>query len=112
MNSEDISAAESVCNMLENKYLERGTFSKYCKDIVEVSLKPVFGQDDYEFTLVLSIQADGKCNIDEDKAEELIDSAEDDFFNLLASEHTDTTFERLRDLLDNKSFILNGDVLY
>jgi hypothetical protein len=109
---EDITVAMNVCNQIEDKYLERGTFSKYCDRAYEISFTPVIEKGDYSFGLIISIQTDGNCRINSEIAEELIDSAEDTFFEVLALESSNETYIRLRELFDNKSFIVNGNAIY
>lgn len=55
IKSEDITRAKNVCEQIEDKYLERGTFSKYCDCAYELSFKPIIGNGDCNFGLMISI---------------------------------------------------------
>ena len=95
---------------LTDKYLERGTFSRFFEEEFDLSIELVAEENNFEINIKLF--SDGETTLDEDEAEVLADRVEVDFFNLVRHTLPTEEVESAQDHFDGKSLFLNGNLLY
>lgn len=98
---------------IENKYLERGSFTRYFDEIFDLSI--VLSQpegDDGNFEIHIRFDTEGDANIDEDEAEQLSDMVDDDFYILLSDRLSEEQVDSIRENYGGKSLFLNGNLIY
>ena len=95
---------------LEDKYLERGIFSRFFEDDFDLSLKLVSQDDNFE--IFIKLASDGECSLSKEEAEILCDKVQADFFKLVSHAYSKKESESAEDNFEGISLYLNEDLVY
>ena len=99
-----------VLDDLTDKYIERGTFSRFFEEEFDLSLELVVEENSFE--IYIKLVSDGETTLDKEEAEALADKVEVDFFNLVRNAQSPEESNAAHDNFEGKSLFLNGKLLY
>ena len=109
---ENIYKLQENANSTEQELLDAGFFEDYFSKKFEISILP---REDAEnenlFYLVVKIESKG-ARLSEEEAEEITDTVDEKFFDLISSVKSDEEVDELRNYYSGTQFYLNGDQLY
>ncbi len=98
---------------IEDKYLERGIFSKYFDEDFELSVNiKSLAESEGQFSIEICFETEGSSDLDDSIAEELSDMVEDDYFAFFSEILNAEEMDELRLKYCGKSVYLNGESIY
>ncbi len=113
MNDTIKSSISNALRAIEDKCLERGTFSGFLDDCFELTIAAQFNPDaDDNFEIHIKLSSQSESTLGEDAGEEISDMIEDDFFEIIENTLSEEDASHVRDSFAGKSLFLNEELIY